>query len=374
MKYCRLFFLLSCILFGLSCSKENLTDPDNVTDIPKNEVSIDTVDFRGLVYLDRVSIEGHLGGSERVVRQKMEKFFNDVTLYWNRSGNGRLNYYYRYVLGDIVPYDCGSNNSIFNNQVYNETMDFSKYDFVVVFDALLDKSDDGKSGGGHSSGSDSRSVIKIIADEGERKNIFDETTRNTLTHELGHYRGVTDVYQYIIDAKDNPVSNQKLDTYNCIMRDAAVGVWCDYAVNCMNLAGDVKQIGKVFPDFFNSLYPKNIEINATVAGKPERGVVVKIYGSRAGATGRNRDIYPQVFVEGKTDSDGKYVLYDVKKYFNPKVNGFKNVPDDLPYGRWFGFLAEVSYGSEVKYVWMSEIDVQMVTFEGKDSYTVNIDF
>ena len=134
MKYNRLFFILPCFLFWTACSGENLTNTDDETDGTGNqdEVVLDTVEFRGLVYLDSPSIEGHLGGSERIVRQKMEKLFNDVTLYWNNCGKGRLNFYYRYVLGDIIPYDCGSNDPDLNKMVYNDPMDFSKYDLSAL--------------------------------------------------------------------------------------------------------------------------------------------------------------------------------------------------------------------------------------------------
>ena len=167
MKFNRLFFILPCFLFWTACSGENLTNTDDETEGTGNqdEVVLDTVEFRGLVYLDSPSIEGHLGGSERIVRQKMEKLFNDVTLYWNNCGKGRLNFYYRYVLGDIIPYDCGSNDPDLNKMVYNDPMDFSKYDFVILFDALQDKTDDRGSGGAHGGGSDSRSVITVIAEK-----------------------------------------------------------------------------------------------------------------------------------------------------------------------------------------------------------------
>ena len=378
MKYNRLFFILPCFLFWTACSGENLTNTDDETEGTgdQDEVVLDTVEFRGLVYLDSPSIEGHLGGSERIVRQKMEKLFNDVTLYWNNCGKGRLNFYYRYVLGDIIPYDCGSNDPDLNKMVYNDPMDFSKYDFVILFDALQDKTDDRGSGGAHGGGSDSRSVITVIAEKNKPKDIFDETTRNTLTHELGHYRGVTDVYQYIIEAEDNPVSHEKFDTYKCIMNWAAAGEWCDYAVNCMNLAGDAKRIGIEFPDFFNSLYPKSMEFDVTVGGKPERGIMIELYPSRAGASDHPRDIYSVALVSGKTNSDGKWILSDFKNYIVPNKDKHPeiNIPPSLSYGRCFGFLAKVSYGTSVKYKWMSEIDIQMVTFEGKDSYIVNIDF
>ena len=369
--------LFSVLVPLASCAKTDPLFPDTPVIVPPGETSDpEEVEFRGLVYIDKASMDGHLGG-ERVVRQKMDRLFADVTEYWNESARGRLDFRYRYVVGDIVTYDCGSNDPELNRKVYNDPMDFGKYDFVVLFDAMQDHDDDRGEGGAHGGGSDHRSVITIIAGA-EPKDLFDETTRNTLTHELGHYRGVTDLYQYQIDAKNNPVSNETFDGTTCIMNWAAAGVWSDYAVGCMNLAGPAKQIGKEFDNFFNSLYPDDIEFVVTVDGKPRRGIDIELYASRAGASDHPRDIYGEVYCSGRTSTDGRWVLKDVVRYFIPSVDKelerTLNVPPSLSYGRCFGFLAKVIYNDEVKYVWMSEEKVQMSTLEGKDIFTVNVSF
>ena len=364
--------LLAIFVFW-ACSSDSDSEPIPAPQPPPVVEEPGELEFRVLVYVDEASVKGHLGGSDRVVRAQMDKLFRNVTNFWNKGSN-KLKYKYCYTVADLVVYQGSSRDAVFQKKVYNDPIDFGKYDVTVLFDCLQDNGETYKGGAGHSGGSDKRSVVEVRADPGKGKEIFTDDTYKTLAHELGHYRGVTDMYQYLIDAKDNPVSHQSFDVPPCIMKWTSDGVWSEYAVNCMNLSAGAKQIGKVFPDFFDSLYPKKIEINVTVSGKSEKGVVVKIYGSRAGATGRNRDIYPEVFVEGKTNTNGQYVLNDAKKYFNPKANGFTNVPDDLPYGRWFGFLAEIISGNNKKYVWMPEWEVQMPHFEGKDTYKVNVAF
>lgn len=366
--------LLTLFLIA-GCGKSSPIDPD-----PKPEpdppvvTPSDEFEFKVLVYIDKASVEGHLGGSDRIVSSRMAELFRKVTNYWNESSKGKLKNKYRFTFADLKVYEGSSQSSALRKEIYNDPIDFSKYDVTVFFDGIQDNGETGNGGAAHGGGSNNRSVVTVFANATEKKDIFNDNTYRTLTHELGHYRGVTDLYQYIIAPNDNPVSQQKFDGPICIMNDAASGIWSDYAAACINRAGGAKQIGKDFPDFFGSMYPKNIEINVTVAGVAKRGLDVKVYGSRAGASGRNRDIYPTAFITGQTGSDGKYIMRDTKKLFIPDRNQYPNLPQDLPYGRWFGFLVEVSSGSAKKYVWLPEYEVQMPFFDGKDTYAVNIAF
>lgn len=363
--------LLTMFLF-LACGSDSSLDPVPTPEPPVVEEP-DELEFKVLVYIDKPSVEGHLGGSERVVRNKMDKLFREATTYWNASSKGKLKYSYHYSVADMKIYDGSSSDATLRKQIYNDPIDFTKYDVTVFFDCLQDNGETGNGGAAHGGGSDNRSVVTVFAGS-TPKDIFSDATYRTLVHELGHYRGVTDLYQYIIAAKDNPVSGQAFDGPACIMNWAAAGAWSDYAANCMNLSAGSKQIGKDFPDFFGSLYPKNMEITVTVSGTPKRGVSVRLYGSRAGSSSHDRDIWPEVFVSGQTNSEGKFIVRDLKKHFIPSRTEFQNVPADLPYGRWFGFLAEITNGSLKKYVWMPEYEVQMPTFEGKDIYEVKVAF
>ena len=369
-KYLVISFLAACLFAACSSDSDETKTPEPT---PPVVTEPDELEFRVLAYIDKPSVEGHLGGSERVVKTRMNSLFRQVTNYWNECSHGKLKYKYKYTLADMVVYEGSSNDATFRRKVYNDPMDFSKYDVVVLFDCKQDNGETGNGGGAAGGGSDNRTVITVIAGK-DPKDIFNDATYRTLVHELGHYRGVTDLYQYIIAAKDNPVSHEAFNAPDCVMNWAAAGQWSDYAVNCINLFAGSKQIGKDFPDAFNSLYPKKIEINVSVSDQPKRGINIKLYGSRAGGSSHDRDIWPEVFISGQPDSNGKYILNDTKKYFVPSRSEFTNLPSDLPYGRWFGFLAEVVYGSSKKYVWMPEYLVQMPYFEDKDTYSVNVSF
>lgn len=374
MKVIWLFLIGLAVTFALSsCGSDSDPEPEPPKPEPPVGEQSDTLDFRVLVYIDEASVTSHLGGSERRVKSEMNLLFNKLNTFFN-AGSKELKYTYRYTVADMIVYQGSSQDAAFRKKVYDDPIDFSKYDVTVLFDCLQDNGETGNGGAAHGGGSDNRSVVTVIANPGRKKEIFTDDTYKTLAHELGHYRGVTDMYQYIIGANDNPVSHEAFDAPPCIMRWTSDGVWSEYAVGVMNFTAGAKQIGKEFPGFFDDLYPEKIVINVTVSGKPGTRLGVKLYGSRAGATGRNRDIYSTAFVEGQTDSKGQYVLSNAKKYFRPKENGFTNVPADLPYGRWFGFLAEITSGTSKRYVWMPEYAVQMPHFEGKDTYEVNVVF
>ena len=373
-----LFYFMAIVFLFSACSESGLDLPDgeNPGVNPPASTPKDTLTFNVLTYIDRASVEGHLGANEKSIKTKMDELFRKVSNYWNESSKGKLNHQYRYTVADVVIYDGSSSDPTLRNKIYNEPIDFGKYDVTVLFDCLQDNDETGDGGAAHGGGSDNRSVITVIAGPTTPKDIFTDATYQTLVHELGHYRGVTDMYQYVIDQADNKVSNTQYLPPKCNMWSASDGVWSDYAANIMNYVGGVKQIGNAFPDFFNSLYPENIEINVTVAGEPKRGLTVNFYGSRAGGSGHNRDIWPEIFVSKKTDTNGKCTLNNAKEYFvpNPDHDESMVIPPDLPYGRLFGLLAEVIHDGQKKYIWMPEYEVQMPFFEGKTAYTANVGF
>lgn len=370
------FFIIMIGFLFSACSDPGLELPGGEDPGNKPPVELDTLVFNVRVYVDRASVEGHLGASERTIKTKMDELFRKVTNYWNESSKGKLKHKYRYSVADVFVYDGSSSDASFRSEIYNGPINFDKYDVTVLFDCLQDNGETGNGGAAHGGGSDNRSVVTVIAGPNDKKDIFTDNTYRTLVHELGHYRGVTDMYQYIIEKADNPVSNLQYLPPKCIMSNASDGEWSDYAAGCMNYVGGAKQIGKVFPDFFNKLYPEKIEINVTIAGEPKRGITVNFYGSRAGGSGHNRDIWPEIFVSKKTDTNGKCTLNNVKEYYVPNKNHDESmvIPPDLPYGRLFGLLAEVINGNQKKYIWMPEYEVQMPFFKGEKTYTATVAF
>lgn len=349
-------------------------DPSDSTEIDDgNTAAKDTAHFRVLAYIDKASVEGHLGSGEEQVREKMEEMFEDVTEFWNSvDGSEKLDYYYLYTLADMKVYEGSSQDSEFRQEVYDDPINFDKYDVTVLFDGIQDHDETGGGGAAAGGGSDDRTVITVLAGPDEKKNFFEDGTYGTLTHELGHYRGITDLYQYIIDEDDNPVNGEAFDISESIMGTGEA--WDEYSVAVLNLSGDVKQIGKEFDDFFGDMYPDEIEFNIKVDGEAEEDAKINLYGSRAGGSNHGRDIVPEVFLSGKTDRNGQFVLENTKQYYVPDPAEY-DLPDSLPYGRWFGFLAEIeNLNGDKEYVWLPEHEVHMAYFENDGVYNVDVDF
>ena len=336
------------------------------------EIALDTIEFSVYVYADRPSVE-RLGGKESFT-VKLEELFRKSTTYWNESSHKKLKYYFRYKPMYLEVYDGSSQDATLKNKIYNGPFDFNLYDVTVFFDLVQDNGETGNGGAAHSGGSNNRSVVTVFAGPNEEKNIFTDNTYRTLVHELGHYRGVTDMYQYIISSNDNPVNMIAYEPSKCIMWDAAQAEWSDYAAKIINYTAKSKQIGKDYEDFFASMYPKNIEITVLVDGKPKRGVPVYFYGSRAGGSTHGRDVWPEAFKNFQTDKDGRILITDVKGLYVPDRKLYPDLPASLPYGRWFSFIVEAVHGTTKKYEWLPEYIVQMPFFEGSDTYRATIAF
>lgn len=338
---------------------------------PTDVVSKDTADYYAMVYIDSPGIDKFFSGNEDAMKKQLNQVFKDVTMYWNESNKGKVKFskYCRFNMRQMVVYDGDAKKC--RSDVEKMSWDGEKYNVIVIVDQVKDKPGD-SNGGAEGAGADDRPVVTLYPSGSEnerdlRKGGDYKDMYVVLTHELGHYRGVTDMYQYSIDGKDNPVNGISYSTETCIMNDHYCGLWSDYAVECINANIDKKYMKQPL-EFFLGLFPQKLVINVTVDGKPQQGVTVKLYGSRAGATGRARDIYKSAAYTGITNSEGKVIWNEIRKLYKPD-----NKPiDDLPYGRWFGFLVEVSQGIRKSYEWLPEYKVQMPSFEGEDTYTVNL--
>ncbi len=364
----------ACMLL-LSCNEDLvIPTPKFETGIPADTVAKDTADFFALVYIDRPGVDKFFGGDMEAAESQLDLVFRDVTRYWNESNTGAVKFskYCRFNVAQTVEYDGDSKQC--RSEVGRMQWDGEKHNVIVVIDQIIDFPGD-SNGSAEGTGDDDRPIVTFYPSSGSTQRDLRETddyedAYKVLTHELGHYRGVTDLYQYDIEAANNPVNHESYETLDCIMNNQYRGVWCDYSVYCINANIDQKYRKQPL-EFFLGLFPKRLEVNVTVDGTPRRGVTVNLYGSRAGAANRDRDIYPNVAYSLTTDVNGQAAWDNVRSLYSPD----KKPINDLPYGRWFGFLVEAVYDTRKAYEWLPEYKVQLPRFEdeeGGDIYTVNL--
>lgn len=324
----------------------------------------DTLDFRLFVAADKATVD-YFGGRD-VYQKKLDEAFAKVNRKWNGYERNNFNHYYRFI-----PYleTVYTGSSIQAGNDVAEKVNTSKYDLLFFIDGKCDYPDEK---GSFSCGGNSKGLTVVSVKNGDSKSGVKDFLRDNwegFAHELGHYRGVTDLYASQVRAEKNPVNHRSYMPEKCLMLySSGNDTWSTYAVNIINMTADSKQLSKDYPNLFYELFPSQIEVMVSEKGKPVINADVRIYGTRA----VYYDVITPAYRTYRTDSQGICIINKVPDiYCNPPQPGR---PDDLPWGRWFGLIVEVEYNNVKKYEWLPEYKVQNITFEGKDTYTLNFDF
>lgn len=328
---------------------------------------LDTIEYRVFIAVDKAGVE-HWGG-KAAYQKKLDAFFGQVNDFWNKAGEGRLKYYFRYVPDWQVTYDCSSRQL---ENVYKRSAGFPDHDVLLIIDSILDFDDEESAKEWYcSGGADNLNMVVCRGrSKTEHEDLFGiDYFHRGVAHEFGHYRGVTDLYADRIRAKNNPVNNLQYEPDSCVMNNHyKTYKWSPYAVNIINYTAKSKRPGRDFPGFLKQMFPENIQVSVTVKGKKKKGVKLNLYGSRA----KFNDLIATPYRTYETDKKGEYLITGVPDLYDKPAPPLHT--DELPYNRWFTFLLEAEYKGEKKYVWLPEYEVQQTFFENKDTYQVTIDF
>lgn len=328
---------------------------------------LDTIEYKVFIAVDKAAVE-HWGGKESYQTQ-LNAFFEKMNDFWNEAGQGRFKYYFRYVPDLQVVYDCSSRQL---ENIYKQSAGFPNHDVLLIIDSLLDFDDEEGAKGWYCGGVKEglSMVVCRSRSKTEHEDLFgvDYFCRG-VAHELGHYRGVTDLYADRIREKNNPVNHIGYEPDSCVMNSHyKTYKWSSYAVNVMNHTAKSKRPGRDFPGLFKQMFPQNISVSVKANGKKAKGVVLNLYGSRAGFN----DLIATPYRTYQTDKKGEYLITDVPNLYDNPAEPLHT--DKLPYNRWFTFLLEAQYKGQKKYVWLPEYEVQQTFFENKDTYPVTIEF
>lgn len=340
-------------------------DARTIQEIPSQP--LDTIEYRVFVAVDKSGVE-HWGGKE-AYQGKLNTFFGQVNDFWNKAGDGHLKYYFRYVPDLQVVYDCSSRQL---ENVYKNCAGFPNHDVLLIIDSKLDFEDEEKAKGWYcSEGADNLSMVVCRSrSKTEHEDLFGiDYFHRGVAHELGHYRGVTDLYADRIRAKNNPVNNLQYEPDSCVMNNHyKTYKWSSYAINIINYTARSKRPGKDFSGLFKQMFPENIQVSVKVNGKNKKGVKLNLYGSRA----KFNDLIATPYRTYETDKKGECLITGVPDLYDGPAAPLYT--DELPYNRWFTFLLEAEYKGQKKYVWLPEYEVQQTFFENKDTYHVTLSF
>lgn len=328
---------------------------------------LDTIEYRVFVAVDKAGVE-HWGGRD-AYSAKLNVFFDQMNDFWNKAGEGRFQYYFRYIPDLQIIYE-GSSRKL--EEVYRNSAGFPNHDVLLIIDSILDYEDEEKSKGWYcGGGKDNMSIVVCRSrSKTEHEDLFgiDYFCRG-VAHEFGHYRGVTDLYADRIRAEKNPVNQLQYEPDSCVMNNHYKTYrWSDYAVNIINYTAKSKRPGRDFPGLFKEMFPEKIQVVVTVKGKRKKGVKLSLYGSRA----KYNDVIATPYRTYEADKKGELVITGVPDLYDNPAQPLHT--EELPYNRWFTFLLEAEYKGQKKYVWLPEYEVQQTFFRNSDTYPVRIEF
>ncbi|MBC8988015.1 hypothetical protein H9X96_19850 [Pedobacter sp. N36a] len=361
---------ISLFLFIVYCLCAKISVASHLDNVLKK----DTITYRAQVWVEKEDLVRY--GGEEIFKKNLEEMFAHTTSFWNDTPN-KFNYYFRFVPSGLKIYDNQGDQDNYDKNIKEASgiLDTIKFDFVVFF-ALNAKNN----GMWCSSGKSRQAVVACFKTfEEQRKNgdIFSKRppehgVYGDLGHEFGHFRGATDIYQYMIKAKDNPINHIDLTPPQSIMRYAQDRVWDEYCSALFNYTAQQKQMEK---DLNRKVFPDKLRIKVLVKGKTKKNVTVKFYGTRAGGEKNNRDVYPKAFRTFSTDKVGHVDIPNVYKLYHVDHDDIGIPPkDEFPYRYWFSFLVEAEYKGEKKYIWIPDWQTQITKLKGGNIHEAVIEF
>ena len=182
-------------------------------------------------------------------------------------------------------------------------------------------------------------------------------TSECLAHELGHARGVPDIYA--MEVKTNPISGTLFSPVTCMMNICWGGdSWSEYAQLLINRNKNLVRGQEGFIPLEEPKYPKNLVLNITRDGQPVKYAAVNIYREEM----YKNTVDVTAFMKKTLGTDGLLSLSPVT-LFNGAGGG-------IGYGV---LLIEVVDGESKTYRYIPVYEVQIAYLKGDTGqYTIEI--
>lgn len=298
--YFILFFLF---LSMLSCSPKEDTDgkpeqpeqPEQPVDptpggeIDYSKVGVEYDDGKNVVFHVKIAIdkEGWNMKSPTWFKERLKKQWDEINLRFNAlDKKNMLGRHYIFVpdLEDILI--CEEKSNGFGTTVVRRNLlDKNKFQVLVTYDFFCQK-DLGERGGGCWT-EEGISLITVInpGSESQFADHFNKQinpyTADAITHELGHFRGITDLYNFVLSKENNLITNEAFIPWSCAMNDVAYGnidkcFWSDYAMKIINLNKE-KKITDIINRTILDYFPEKLMLEVTENGLPSSGFSLKFY-------------------------------------------------------------------------------------------------
>lgn len=305
----RFYSLIFCILAlaCISCSDGSNNEPQLPPEEPEKPVNPggEEIDFSkvGIEYDDGTNIIFHVKlaiDKEGYEMRDAAYFKTHLKTQWekiNERFNGldkkkalKRNYIFVPDLENIILYSRNDNKDKPYDvhwevpKHHNAEIDRKKFQCLVVYDFAIQEDEVGK-GGGFGDDDGLANILVINPGESNVGKFYDHfsesaNTAAAITHEMGHFRGITDTYLCNISANNNPVSGEGFKAETGNMNNPYPSLencaWSDYEIRVINLNGAKKEF-RLSWNCMQAYFPENIELTITENGTNIEDCTLNIY-------------------------------------------------------------------------------------------------
>lgn len=303
----QLYILFFCLFaaISISCSEDSGNEPQ-LPEEPGNEMPGDgtgEIDFSkvGLEYDDgtncifhvKIAIdkEGWEIKDETFFKKRLKTQWEKINERFNKldkKGVLKRNYIFVPDLEDIIVYENEANESNGWNvaKKYPGRIDLNKYQCLVTYDFVIQPFEVGH-GGGCGDDGNGMSCILVINPGEENLNKFCDHLSETsstvaaITHELGHFRGIYDLYLVNFNGKNNPINGEGFKAPDGIMNSNTYAPleeceWNEYELLCLN-ANLARKKYRLYDICMQEYFADDLKINVTEKGTPVKRHVLNFY-------------------------------------------------------------------------------------------------
>lgn len=378
-EYLRLT-LIATLFILVSCSSTSGNDPETPVPDTKEKIKY-TADYDdgSTIFINvKIAIDrkGWNAQTPAFFKEKLTEQWEKINVRFNNSDKKhqlKRKYIFKPDLDDIIVYDgCsywGENGA---NMKAIKQMDKSIFKLVVSYDFFYEGAENGEYGGGCGNDDGIGTILVINASEGMKNKYndhFNIYTYRAITHELGHFRGIIDLYADVVEGKNNPVNGEGLTPPHCLMNDYCYtpdeeSSWSEYAINIINKVGNTKQT-----DLINSLmysdFADRMVITATKNGAPVDAKVSLYLATYSFDTWCNT-VSKTPYCTYNT-KNGTHTVTDLRNLF------FRSAENKWDRRQVFLVEAATTDGAK-KYTWISDYMMHESGMDGNKTYEVKIDF
>lgn len=375
-----LIFLLG--MFFISCSGDN-NEPelpgDDDTDTPVtpdgeidySKVGLEYDDGKNIIFHVKLAIdkEGWDMRGEEFFKTRLKTQWEQINERFNKldkKGELKRNYIFVPDLDDIIIYenDEATQTTMHWGEMlkkYPGCLDYNKFQVMVSYDFVIQSYEVGKGGGcGDIKG---LSTILVINPGQENLNKFTDyfedskKTVESITHELGHARGIWDLYVVNFGGSNNQVNGKGFSATPGVMNNNTYDPlekcnWNEYEILCLNanLAKMEKSGVCLWNTCMREYFADQIEISVTENNAAVEDCTLNFYKyadykidnkaekTRAAAGGTARMDAYELFWDGKTSAGGWALMFLVEAvnnktghkgyhfmpYYEPHTQGLKD--------------------------------------------------